>query len=526
MDYSIIDHYSLSNFFHISNPASLVVTWGFDKLKSIPLRALIESDDHGADILEATDEDGWGLLHLAAFKNDHVLAQAICASGSEKNYRMTNKTNDAGETAFGMALRLEHTKVAKIIARHRGFALTRQGLGEPGPFGAVLSIEEHPCGPLWHLAAAKSIGEARKQCAAVPLKGVRLEIDFGFQKINYLAVKAALEKMATEYNLGSGFYNLDVASGFNILQHAVHDGADDVARLILQHKPAIDLTYDQGNAGSAAVLYSAVEYGHVSLVRTLLEHLDDDSLLNLEDKRHGDTPRDRARKNNSSARVDTPAGFWDRKENNSAILKMIEDFDAAAVLAKSTNIAECRKVVDGLKDAQRCTVCVDRPKERALPCGHVFCEGKTHHSYIISFFVCMCCLQWRSCIVSLNFNPIDSQSASVDFRPRKSARTANADSRWRRWSSCSCSRCESRQGPQRCRIVMDSSWAFEMGCCRCRCSIGIRRVCCSKNTRSYWHWGVSSMRRVAFRRAWRKRVKADLLSWHERGVQAVAVVRL
>ena len=422
--------------------------WGFDKLTEslVALEALIDSD-FGKEVLKAVDRDGWGLLHLAVFANSWPLVTKICDRGSEKDYPMVNKANDAGETAFGLAVRLSQTAAAKRIARHKEFRLSEQNLGAPGPFGVVLSIDFHPCGPLWRLAAAKSIEEARVLANPLDLKMVVLARDFGFQVINYHAVQAVLEKMRGDGQAvkGENGHDLNIVSmGWNILQHAVFDQRGEVVRLLLQHKPAMNLAYDNGTA-SGTVLHTAVQKGYGFAVEAILERMEDDSLLGLAARVSGITPREVA-----------------RDQNNPAILKMIEDFDAAVSLAKSTNIAECRKVVDGLKDGQKCSVCIDRGKNSGLPCGHVFCGGK-------NFFLAgvrvggggIESLQWyafhrnrvpHSCVClqhdvdasrsARSFNPIDSQSASSGFRPRKSVRTAKSRLQWDRCSSCSCDWCE------------------------------------------------------------------------------------
>ena len=422
--------------------------WGFDKLtgSAVALEALIDSD-FGKEVLKAVDRDGWGLLHLAVFANSSSLVTKICKRGNENFYTMVNKVSDAGETAFGLAVRLNQTGFAKQIARHKAFRLSEQNLGAPGPFGVVLSIDGHTCGPVWRLAAAKSTDEARELANACDLTAVDLEYDFGFEVVNFQAVQAVLEKMRDAK--GDSAYDLNVVTGWNILQHAVFDQSDEVVRLLLQHKPAMDLAYDNGasalGSGSGTALHIAVQKDYGFAVEAILERMEDDSLLGLAARVSGITPREVA-----------------RDQNNPAILKMIEDFDAAVSLAKSTNIAECRKVVDGLKDGQKCSVCIDRGKNSGLPCGHVFCGGK-------NFFLAgvrvggggIESLQWyafhrnrvpHSCVClqhdvdasrsARSFNPIDSQSASSGFRPRKSVRTAKSRLQWDRCSSCSCDWCE------------------------------------------------------------------------------------
>lgn len=329
--------------------------WGFEKLagSSAVLKALIDSDV-GKEILTAVDEDGWGLLHVAAFTNNVLLAGQICDRGCEEDYTMVNKLSDAGETAFGVALRLEHTQVAERIARHRAFDLSKQQLGAPGPFGGVRNIDDHPSWPVWRLAAAKSIDEARELVKAVDLGTVKLEKSFGFQVINYHAVQAVLEKMVG----GGSSYDLNVTARlWNILHHALHDGEDAVARLLLQHKPPMDLRTPQSAGGSA--LHIAAQKGREFAVEAILERMDDGALLDLENDA-GKTPRQLA-----------------QEGAKTAIMKMIQDFDAVVALAKSPSVAECRKVVEhSFKDAQRCSVCIDRNRDSALPCGHVFCGGR------------------------------------------------------------------------------------------------------------------------------------------------------
>lgn len=360
-----------------TSAGSLITKWGFANITHpAPVVALLWSHSWDA-IMRTVDEDGWNLLHWAAFQNHLEVVNAFCDEGifleasagtspSGEFYlkcaaSVINQPNSNGETAFALALRMRHLKVAAQLARSSVFRFDAQtgpamGWTRRRADGAVAK------GPLWRLSACRTLETARDLVKFVDVSEIDLATDFGCLEINWVAVRAVLEAMqeVQKNSVRSDGSGIDLSMSnakrhhgdlrpWPILFHAIRHQQGDVIDLVLRHRPNIDLSTTiplprSEDTSAETALHLAVRIGYVYGFGKILEHCESATIL--DSCAHGDalTVRELA-----------------RRENNEAIVAQIEEFDAAIKLlgVKAGDLAGCRKAIETFTEARKCPICME-----------------------------------------------------------------------------------------------------------------------------------------------------------------------